>query len=82
VIDLFGMKIYSSPYVRPVPRLKVSPNVNISDSVRNEVDAYLLETFGVMDVAYIFNDDALGLCHMRNAVLLNPAQFAMIKEQP
>ena len=61
--SLFGMNIMTSALVRPVPRIQLSPEFNCSDSVRTDMNAWLLEMFGTKEVMYRMGDDTLVLSY-------------------
>lgn len=47
--DLFfaGMRVFESPLLEAKPKLKLSPSCPVSDEFRAEMDAWLLDRFGV-----------------------------------
>ena len=47
VMDLLGIKIFEAPDLEPKPKLKLSPACPVSDEFRAEMDAWLLDRFGV-----------------------------------
>lgn len=76
----FGIKVVESPHVQPVPVLQLSPTFEwCTPEFRAKTNAWLLERFGTMEVAYFFNPRALGLAGSPG-VLLNPKQVAMLKQ--
>lgn len=46
-LDLLGVRIFESPTLEPKPKLKLSPSCPVSDEFRAEMDAWLLDRFGV-----------------------------------
>lgn len=62
---LFGMKIMTSAFIRPVPVLQLSPDFNAcTDEFKTEMNQWLLEMFGTKDVAYMIGKDTLVLNHV------------------
>lgn len=47
--DLFfaGMRVFEAPTLEAKPKLKLSPACPVSDEFRAEMDAWLLDRFGV-----------------------------------
>ena len=46
-LDLLGIRIFEAPDLEPKPKLKLSPACPVSDEFRAEMDAWLLDIFGV-----------------------------------
>lgn len=42
-----GMRVFESPLLEAKPKLKLSPSCPVSDAFRAEMDAWLLDRFGV-----------------------------------
>lgn len=47
MLDFIGIRMIESPALEPKPKLKLSPACPVSDEFRAEMDAWLLEMFGV-----------------------------------
>lgn len=47
MLDFLGIRIFEAPELEPKPKLKLSPSCPVSDKFRAEMDAWLLEMFGV-----------------------------------
>jgi hypothetical protein len=80
--SLFGLKVFQSPLVQPVPVITFDPQHKCdawaTPAFRREMDAWLLNRFGTMEVGYMFDPRALGLPGDPSFVL-NPKQVAMLK---
>lgn len=59
-LDLLGVRIFESPTLEPKPKLKLSPSCPVSDEFRAEMDAWLLDMFGVE-----FDEDGLIVTTLR-----------------
>ena len=51
-----GMKVYTNSFILPLPKIKLSPLVPVSDTFRASMDAWLLEMFGTEEAMYVVND--------------------------
>jgi len=61
---LFGMNVTTSALVTPVPVLRLSPDFNAcTDAFKEEMNQWLLDTFGTKEVAYMIGSDTLILNH-------------------
>lgn len=68
-----GLRIIESPYVPTAEqKLKLRPDVHVTDKFRAEMDAWLMEMFGTRTVAYIFNTGIHG------GIVMNPANVVKI----
>jgi len=47
VLSFSGIRIFESPLLEAKPKLKLSPACPVSDEFRAEMDAWLLDRFGV-----------------------------------
>lgn len=47
VLNLAGARVFESPLLEAKPKLKLSPACPVSDEFRAEMDAWLLDRFGV-----------------------------------
>lgn len=47
VLAFAGMRVFESPLLEAKPKLKLSPSCPVSDEFRAEIDAWLLDRFGV-----------------------------------
>ena len=47
VLSFSGIRIFESPLLEAKPKLKLSPSCPVSDEFRAEMDAWLLDRFGV-----------------------------------
>lgn len=47
VMGLAGMRVFEAPILEAKPKLKLSPSCPVSDEFRAEMDAWLLDRFGV-----------------------------------
>ena len=47
VLNLTGVRVFESPLLEAKPKLKLSPSCPVSDEFRAEMDAWLLDRFGV-----------------------------------
>lgn len=47
VLNLTGVRVFESPLLEAKPKLKLSPACPVSDEFRAEMDAWLLDRFGV-----------------------------------
>jgi hypothetical protein len=75
----FGIKILPSEHVQPVPVLQLHPDFPwCTPEFRAKTNAWLLERFGTMEVAYMFDPRALGLAGSPG-FLMNPKHVAMLK---
>lgn len=84
---LFGMRIATSPLVQPVPRIQVR-DIKLSDGtsilspeVRSRENAWYLERFGTMEVAYMMQIPRYGSGGRAfdEVIAMNPRQVAMLK---
>lgn len=74
-----GLNIHSSDLIpEKEPKLKLSSHINVSDKFRQEMDKWLLDTFGEQHVLYALDPKALGmfgnqiiLMHPANVIKLN-----------
>lgn len=69
--SLFGIPVISHPLLDgfKVPVLRIRDNVPCSQPTRDEVNRYLLETFGSHEIALIFD----------KAMFLSPKHMAAIR---
>ena len=59
--ELFaGIKVYESPYIQPVQKIKFPSVTPLSNEVLQQTNAWLLETFGTEEVAYFFDRKMFG----------------------
>lgn len=78
-LNLFGMRVIEHN-LGPIPKISISPSFKwCSDQCRAEINAYLLEQFGTMQVAYIFDPAALGLYSSNPVIALPPKMAALIR---
>lgn len=76
---LFGMPVFESPLVQPVPKLQMSPSFKwCSDECRRETDAWLLDLFGTKEVLYLIDAGALGI-GSGHKILMNPRHAAILR---
>lgn len=75
---LFGLPIHSNPLIPDtMPVLQLSSTVNVSDAFRAEMNQWLLDTFGVKQVAFIVDMQALGL-YGDKALFMSPRSFGIL----
>ena len=59
-----GMKVATSNLIRPVPVLQLSYNFTAcTDTLKAEMNRWLLEMFGTREVAYVIGKDQMVLSH-------------------
>jgi len=75
---LNSIRVHTSPLVQPVQTLKVSADCPCSDGMRAEMNEYLLEMFGMRDVAYVMNVDLMGFSTGGQIMVMNPEMAAII----
>lgn len=75
---LNSIRVHASPLVQPVQTLKVSADCPCSDGMRAEMNEYLLEMFGMRDVAYIVNCDLMGFSTGGQIMVMNPADVEFL----
>ena len=75
--DLFfaGMRVFESPLLEAKPKLKLSPSCPVSDKFRAEMDAWLLEIFGV-DI----DDDGLIAIRMPSGIHMAPSILRALRD--
>ena len=47
VLNFAGVRVFESPLLEAKPKLKLSPACPVSDEFRAEMDAWLLDRFGI-----------------------------------
>lgn len=77
---LSGIKIHTSPLVQPVQKIKVSPTLLMSDSVRDDMNKYLLDTFGMQDVAYMVDLSVFGMNMGQSFMVMNPKHAVLLRD--
>lgn len=60
-MSLLQLRVFASDLVLPQPNFILSERVPLSDSFRREMQDWCNEFFGMHEVAYIFDPQALGL---------------------
>jgi hypothetical protein len=81
---MFGMRIVESPHIVPVPKIQVSPSFKwCSEECRREMNAFLLDTFGTKEVAYIIDSSYLSPLGFpgrgMDTLVVNPKHVAMLR---
>ncbi|MFZ6767811.1 hypothetical protein ACO0LM_12075 [Undibacterium sp. Di26W] len=71
-----GLIIISSPYVKDVPRMTLSPKVTVTPEFRAEMNAWMLEFFGTEQTGLEFTDPATGI---KTVILSEEAYAALIR---
>ena len=68
-----GMRVVSSPFIEPVPKLQLSHDFNAcSLEMKAGMNKWLLDRFGTRDVAFLLGN---------NTVALNPKHLAMLQAE-
>jgi hypothetical protein len=78
--SVFGaIKFVESPFVQPVPVLQLHPDFPwCTPEFRAKTNAWLLERFGMQEVAYMFQSGTFGVNNGRLFVA-NPKQLAILR---
>jgi hypothetical protein len=78
--SLFGLKVVPAPFPLRRAKLKLRPEVPVSDQFRASMDAWLLETFGEEEYALFLNPGAVGLDFLGGQMLVvNPNMIGLFK---
>ena len=65
-----GMRVLTSPYVGPVPKIQLSYDFTAcTEKCKADTNAWLLERFGTKEVFYMIGNDALVLSPTSMATL-------------
>lgn len=58
MITLGEFRIYENPLAWPVPKIQIRPGFEwVTDDVRADINAWLLETFGTTEYLYFIGGD-------------------------
>ena len=78
-VRIGDIPVMINPYIEPIAKIQIDPNFKwCSDEFRAKMNAWLKETFGTEEVAYMIDMDAIGISGGKR-IMMNPKMAMLLK---